>query len=75
MLSCLSSVTDHKQCKTYVNHKKMAPEVQPMFLPHFDIICDIFFYRGMATKKLFCFHMIKKDNTVNGDFITTSLLQ
>ena len=53
----------------------MAPEVQPMFLPHFDIICDIFFYRGMATKKLFCFHMIKKDNTVNSDFITASLLQ
>ena len=45
-------------------NKKVAHEAQPsvsvMFLPHFDVFCDLLLNRRTATWNLFVFYIIKK---------------
>ena len=53
MLPCVCSVIDHRCGK----NKKVAHEAQPsvslMFLPHFDVLCDLLLNRRTATWNLF----------------------
>ena len=55
-LSCVCSVIDHRGCqnvvRTSVTHSA-APRVSLMFLPHFDILCDLLLNRRTATWNLF----------------------
>ena len=62
--------------------KKVAHEAQPsvslMFLPHFDVICDLLLNRRTATWNLFvlCNKELKyKEKSFNDDVIYTSVLQ
>ena len=43
-----------------------------MFLPHFDVICDLLLYRATATWNLFVLH---ENDVVNGDIIYESVFQ
>ena len=43
-----------------------------MFLPHFDVICDLLQYRTTATSNLFVLH---ENDVVNGDIIYESVFQ
>ena len=59
-------------------NKKVAHEAQPsvslMFLPHFDVFCDLLLNRRMATWNLFVLYN-KEAKVVNGDVIYVSVLQ
>ena len=52
LFSCRSQMT-----LEYGKHKKLAHEVQPsvllLFLPHFDVICDLLLNRPTASKNKF----------------------
>ena len=55
-----------------VKNKKVAPSVSPMFLPHFDVFCDLLLNRRTATWNLFVLYNkelnfigIKADGDVN----------
>ena len=39
-----------------------------MFLPHFDVLCDLLLYRPMEVRNLFVIYD-KKQNIVDGDVI------
>ena len=56
----------------------MAHEVQPsvslIFLPHFDVFCDLLLNRRTATWNLFVLYN-KEAKVVNGDVIYASVLQ
>ena len=63
-------------------NKKVAHEAQPsvslMFLPHFDILCDLLLNRCMATWNLFvlCNEELKyTEKSFNDDVIYASVLQ
>ena len=59
-------------------NKKVAHEAQPsvslMFLPHFDVFCDLLLNRRMATWNLFVLYN-KEAKVINGDVIYVSVLQ
>ena len=59
-------------------NKKVAHKAQPsvslMFLPQFDIICDLLLNRRMATWNLFVLYNIEA-KVVYGDVIYASVLQ
>ena len=58
-------------------NKKVAHEAQPsvslMFLPHFDVFCDLLLNRRTATWNL-CVLYNKEAKVVNGDVIYASVL-
>ena len=52
------------------------PGVSMMFLPHFDVFCDLLLYMHIpATWKLFFFYLITKQSVVSRDVIDSSVLQ
>ena len=59
--------------------KKVAHEAQPsvllMFLPHFDILCDLLLNRRTATWNLFVLYNRELKKSFNDDVIYTSVLQ
>ena len=77
MLLCVCSVIDHRSSKCGKN-KKVANGEQPslslLFVPPFDVFCDLLLFRHMATEKLFVSNDKKKQN-VKGDIIYASVLQ
>ena len=63
----------------YGKNKKMAHEAQPsvslMFLPHFDVLCDLLLNRRTATWNLFVLYNKEFLKSFNDDVIDTSVLQ
>ena len=59
--------------------KKVAHKAQqsvlPMFLPHFDVLCDILLNRRTATWNLFVLYNREFKKSFNDDVIYTSVLQ
>ena len=61
MLLCVCSVIDHRRrqnvVRTSVTHSAIASCATFLFLPHFDVICDLLLNRRTATWNLFvkCF--------------------
>ena len=57
MLPCVCAVIDHRGCQnvvtTSVTHLAIASCDNFLFLPHFEVICDVLPNRGMATWNLF----------------------
>ena len=57
MLPCVCSVIDHRRrqnvVRTSVTHSVIALCATFLFLPHFDVICDLLLNRCMATWNLF----------------------
>ena len=51
------AITDHRRCqnviRTSVTHSAITSCTTFLFLPHFDIICDLLLNRHMATWNLF----------------------
>ena len=60
-------------------NKKVAHEAQssvsPMFLPHFDVLCDLLLNRRTATWNLFVLYNKELKKSFNDDVIYTSVLQ
>ena len=63
-------------------NKKVTHEAQPsvslMFLPHFDVLCDLLLNRRTATWNLFVLYnkeLKYTENSFNDDVIYTSVLQ
>ena len=57
MLPCICPLIDHRGCqnvvRTSVTHSAIASCATFLFLPHFDVICDLLQYRCMAIWNLF----------------------
>ena len=57
MLPCVCSVIDHRRrqnvVRTSVTHLAIASCATFLFLPHFDVICDLLLNRRTATWNLF----------------------
>jgi len=57
LLPCVCSVTDHRKrqnvVSTSVTHSAIASCASYLFLPHFDVICDLLLNRRTATRNLF----------------------
>ena len=57
MLPCVCSVIDHRGRqnveRTAVTHSAIASCATSLFLPHFDVICDLLLNRRTATWNLF----------------------
>ena len=57
MLPCVCSVLDHRRrqnvVRTSVTHSAIASCATFLFLPHFDVICDLLLNRRTATWNLF----------------------
>ena len=57
MLLCVCSVIDHRGCqnvvRTSVTHSAITSCATFLFLPHFDVICDLVLNRHMAKWNLF----------------------
>ena len=57
MLPCVCSVIDHRRrqnvVRTSVTHSAIASCATFLFLPHFDVICDLLLNRRTATWNLF----------------------
>ena len=57
MLPCVCSVMDHRRrqnvVRTSVTHSAIASRATFLFLPHFDVICDLLLNRRTATWNLF----------------------
>ena len=60
-------------------NKKVAHEVQPslslMFLPHFDVLCNLLLNRRTATWNLFVLNNKELKKSFNDDLIYRSILQ
>ena len=76
MLPWVCSVIDHRRhqnvVRTSVTHSAIASCATFLFLPHFDVICDLLLNRRTATWNLFVlynkelnFIRIKADGDVN----------
>ena len=76
MLPCICSVIDHRRrqnvVRTSVTHSAIASCATFLFLPHFDVFCDLLLNRPTATWNLFVlyntelnFIRIKADGDVN----------
>ena len=63
MLPCIGPVIDHRGrqnvVRTSVTHSAIASCATFLFLPHFDVICDLLLNRCTATWNLFvkCMHL------------------
>ena len=55
-------------------NKKVAHEAL-LFLPHFDILCDLLLNRGMAIWNLFVLYNKELKKVFNDDIIYKSVLQ
>ena len=55
-------------------NNKVVPSVSLMFLPHFDVFCDLLLNRRTATWNIFVLYD-KEAKVVNGDVIYASVLQ
>ena len=59
-------------------NKKVAREAQPsvslMFLPHFDVLCDLLLNRRTATWDLFVLYNKELKKSFNDDVIYTPVL-
>ena len=57
MLPCICPVIDHRWRQNVVRtkkwHTRRQPSVSLMFLPHFDVLCDLLLDRCTATWNLF----------------------
>ena len=57
MLSCVCSVIDYRRhqnvVRTPVTHSAIASCATNLFLPHFDVICDLLLKRRTATWSLY----------------------
>ena len=57
MFSCVCSVVDHRRsenvARPLVTHSAIAPCATLLFLPHFDVICDLLLIRRKTTWNLF----------------------
>ena len=57
MLPCVCSVIDYRRrqnvVRTSVTHSAIASCANFLFLPHFDVICDLLLTRHTATLNLF----------------------
>ena len=57
MLRCVCSIIDHRRrqnvVRTSVTHSAIASCATFLFLPHFDVICDLLLNRRTATWNLF----------------------
>ena len=78
MLPCVCSVIDNRRRQNVVRTKnKVAHEaiasVSLMFLPHFDVICDLLLYRRTATWNLF--YVITKQIATHNFFVYFKILQ
>ena len=64
MLPCVCSVIDHRRrqiaVRTSVTHSAIVSCANVLFLPHFDVICDLLLNRRMATRNLFVKQMTSK---------------
>jgi len=62
MLPCICSVIDHRGCqnvvRTSVTHSAIAWYATFLFLPHFNVICDLLPNRRAATWNLFVYYTI-----------------
>ena len=74
MLSCVCSVIDHRRCQNVVRTSVTPSAIVLcaifLFLPHFDVICDLLLNRRMATWNLFVNFII--DWAKNGSLIFAS---
>ena len=63
MLPCICQVIDHRGrqnvVRTSVTHSAIASCATFLFLPHFDVICDLLLDRCTATWNLFVKHYMK----------------
>ena len=80
MLPCVCSVIEHRRrqnvVSTSVTHSAFALCATFLFLPHFDVICDLLLNRRMATWNLFvnCTNQLQyycnpKGSAFNGVFV------
>ena len=67
MLSCICSVIDNRWWQNVVRTKKWHTRrqlsVSLMFLPHFDILCDLLLNRRMTTWNLFVLYNKETETT------------
>ena len=57
MLPCVCSVIDHRLCQNVVRTKKRRqPSVSLMFLPHFNVLCDL-----LLSIRIYLVYTIKKN--------------
>ena len=77
MLPCVFSVVDHRRrqnvARTSVIYSAIASCATFLFLPHFDVICDLLLNRRTATWNLFVKFIIAK-NKLMSVFNTSALL-
>ena len=74
---CLFSNRSQMTSKCGKN-KKVAHEAQGMFLPHFDVLCDLLLNRRTATWNLFVLYnkeLKYTEKRFNDDIIYMSVLQ
>ena len=59
ILPCVCSVIDHRKCqnvvRTLVTHSAIDSCAPCLFLPHFDVICDLLLSRRNSTSSYFLF--------------------
>ena len=64
MLPCVCSVIDHRRLRnvvrTLVTHSAIASSATFLFLPHFDVICDLLVNRSTAKWNLFAKYTSRK---------------
>ena len=58
MLPCVCSVIDHRWRQNVVKTKKWHTSRRLLFLPHFDVLCDLLLNRPKVTWNLFVFYTI-----------------
>ena len=67
MLSCICSVIDNRWWQNVVRtkkwHTRQQLSVSLMFLPHFDILCDLLLNRRMTTWNLFVLYNKETETT------------
>ena len=78
MLPCVCSVIDHRRrqnvVRTSVTHSAVASCATFLFLPHFDVICDLLLNRRTATWNLFVNYNIASRATQSNS-VYVSVLQ
>jgi len=78
MLPCICPLIDHKGrqnvVRTSVTHSAIASCATFLFLPHFDIICDLLKDRCTATLNLFVRLMVVYWLTVGGIGVLLSVV-
>jgi len=74
MLPCVCSVIDHRRhqnvVRTSVAHSPTDSRATFLFLTHFDVICDLFLNRSMATWNI-AYTLVKLDDTRVYSFLVT----